>query len=74
MTSPNNHDDILDTLKSILGFIKWIGVPIVGVMSAGVAIMVTDHYSQQTLEKDRDFMKPKVTKLWLEKHPDANVE
>jgi len=70
MTQPDNHDDILDTLKAILGFMKWLGVPIAGALTVGIVIMVTDHYAQAGLEKDRDFMKPKVTRLWIERHPE----
>jgi hypothetical protein len=73
MTSPNNHDEILGTLKAILGFMKWLGVPLFGTLAVGIAIMVTDHYGQQTLERDRDEMKPRVTRLWLERHPEVTA-
>ena len=71
MTTPSNHDEVLDTLKAILGFLRWIGVPLVGALGVGITIMVTDHYSQLVLEKDRDEMKPRVTRLWLERHPEV---
>lgn len=74
MTSPNNHDEVLDTLKAILGFMRWIGVPLVGALAVGIGIMVTDHYSQASLEQDRDYMKPKVTRLWLERHPEVTID
>lgn len=73
MTTSSNHDEVLDTLKAILGFIRWIGVPLVGALAVGVGIMVTDHYAQQILEKDRDEMKPRVTRLWMERHPEVTV-
>ena len=74
MTTPGNHDEVLDTLKAILGFMRWIGVPIVLALASGVVIMVADHYSQQTLEADRDYMKPRVTRLWMERHPEVTAE
>jgi hypothetical protein len=73
MTTQNNHDEVLDTLKAILGFIRWVGLPLIGCLAVGVGIMVTDHYGQQVLEKDRDEMKPRVTRLWLERHPEVTA-
>jgi hypothetical protein len=71
MTTQNNHDEVLDTLKAILGFLRWIGVPLVGALAIGVGIMVTDHYAQEAIQKDHDVMKPRVTRLWIEAHPEA---
>jgi len=71
MTTENNHDEILGTLKAILGFIRWLGVPLIGALAVGIGLIVTDHYGQQVLEKDRDEMKPRVTRLWLERHPEV---
>ena len=73
MTTPNNHDEVLDTLKAILGFIRWLGVPLIGALAVGIGLIVTDHYGQQVLEKDRDEMKPRVTRLWLERHPEVTA-
>jgi hypothetical protein len=73
MTTPTNHDDILDTLKAILAVIRWLGLPLIGCLAVGLGIMVTDHYSQATLERDRDEMKPRVTRLWLERHPEVTA-
>lgn len=74
MTTPSNHDEVLATLKAILGFLRWIGVPIVLALGSGVGLIVADHYAQVTLEADRDYMKPKVTRLWLERHPEVTIE
>jgi hypothetical protein len=73
MTTENNHDEVLDTLKAILGFLRWIGVPLMGALAVGIGLIVTDHYGQQVLEKDRDEMKPRVTRLWLERHPEVTA-
>jgi hypothetical protein len=73
MTTENNHDEVLDTLKAILGFIRWLGVPLIGALAVGIGLIVTDHYGQQVLEKDRDEMKPRVTRLWLERHPEVTA-
>jgi hypothetical protein len=74
MTTPGNHDEVLDTLKAILGFLRWIGVPLVLALASGVALIVADHYAQVILEKDSDEMKPRVTRLWLERHPEVTVQ
>jgi hypothetical protein len=74
MTTPSNHDEVLDTLKAILGFMRWIGVPLVLALGGGVVIMITDHYSQQGLEADRDYMKPRIARLWMERHPEITSE
>ena len=71
MTTQNNHDEVLDTLKAILGFLRWIGVPLVGALAIGIGIMVTDHYAQEAIQKAHDVMKPRVTRLWIEAHPEA---
>lgn len=71
MTTENNHDEVLDTLKAILAFIRWLGLPLIGCLAVGLGIMVTDHYAQETLQKDHDFMKPRVTRLWMEAHPEV---
>ena len=73
MTTSNNHDEVLDTLKAILAVIRWLGLPLIGCLSVGLGIMITDHFSQQVLEKDRDEMKPRVTRLWLERHPEVTA-
>jgi hypothetical protein len=74
MTTPNNHDEILGTLKAILAVIRWLGLPVIGSLTVGIGIVITDHYSQGLLEADRDYMKPKVTRLWLERHPEVTIE
>jgi len=74
MTTPTNHDEILGTLRSILGIIRWIGLPLIGCLAVGLGIMVTDHYGQEILASDRDYMKPKVTRLWLERHPEVTID
>jgi len=74
MTTQNNHDEVLATLKAILGFIRWLGVPLIGALAVGIGLIVTDHYGQQVLEKDRDEMKPRVTRLWLERHPEVTIQ
>jgi hypothetical protein len=74
MTTENNHDEILGTLRSILGIIRWIGLPLIGCLAVGLGIMVTDHYGQELLAADRDYMKPKVTRLWLERHPEVTID
>ena len=71
MTTENNHDEVLDTLKAILAFIRWIGVPLIGALAVGIGLIVTDHYAQETLQRDHDVMKPRVTRLWMEAHPEA---
>ena len=73
MTTEVNHDEILGTLRSILGIIRWLGLPLIGCLAVGLGIMVTDHYGQELLEKDRDEMKPRVTRLWLERHPEVTA-
>ena len=74
MTTENNHDEILGTLRSILAVIRWIGLPLIGCLAVGLGIMVTDHYAQEVLSADRDYMKPKVTRLWLERHPEVTID
>jgi hypothetical protein len=74
MTTSSNHDEVLDTLKAILAFMRWIGVPLVLALASGVALIVADHYAQVVLEKDRDEMKPRVTRLWLERHPEVTAQ
>lgn len=71
MTTENNHDEVLTTLKAILGFIRWVGLPLIGCLAVGLGIMVTDHYAQETLQRDHDVMKPRVTRLWMEAHPEV---
>ena len=74
MTTQSNHDEVLNTLKAILGLIKWIGIPFITGMAFLVLALVSDHYDQVQLDQDRDYMKPKVTRMWLKEHPELTIK
>lgn len=68
--SDTANDDILNVLKAILGLIRWVGIPVLVGTGGLIVVMVADHYQQIGLAEDRDYMKPRVVKLWQEKHPE----
>ena len=74
MTEQSKRDEILDTLKSILTFIRWIGIPAVTGIGFLIASLIADHYDQTQLDKDRDYMKPKVVRLWSKAYPNLTSD
>lgn len=69
MTTSDNHDDILGTLRSIVSLMKWGGVPLLGFVAFITVSIVADHFMIQRVKEDTNYMKPKVTRLWIESHP-----
>ena len=70
MTTPSNHDDILDAIQGIFTLLKWISIPAVTGIALMVGSLVIDHFDQISLRQDSDYMRPKVTRLWIERHPE----
>ena len=74
MTTPETpeetKDEILATLKAIRSIISWIGIHAVTGFAVVIWAMVIDHFDQVDLRKDDNYMKPRVTRLWIQAHPE----
>ena len=65
---------MLDLLRAILAMVRWIGIPALGGLGLLIMVLVADHFDEVQLKKDNGYMKPKVTRLWIERHPEATIE
>ena len=71
MTTPENHDDILATLRAILRLLGWLGGPALLLL---IGLMISDHYAAVDLKRNDKWMMPRVTRMWLEKHPEIQPD
>lgn len=62
--SDTDRDEIINFLKAIRALIAWLGGGALVAVCGLIFIIVSDHFNQTELQKDVDWMMPKVQSLW----------
>jgi len=63
-------DEILSNLSALATLIKWLGGGAVSAFLALIGLVVADHYDQENIRRDTNWMKPRVERMWYKTHPE----
>jgi hypothetical protein len=64
--STEEKDEILASLSTLIGIARWLGGTSLVAFCGMILVLVTDHYEQQVIKTDVQWIRPRVEQLWYQ--------
>jgi hypothetical protein len=64
--STEEKEEILASLSHLVGIAKWLGGGSFLALCGLILIIIADHYEQQVIKTDVQWLRPRVEQLWYQ--------